>query len=441
MFPSRLTGLSLCAISVFALSVQAQDAPAEGEPPLVEAPAESPAESANSLPAVATCGGAPAVWIANAADASDVSTAATPLDMGVGAFAENGALVAFRITGQSQGVRIEAAATENGDPKIVLLTSDGDAIEESDDTENSLNSRIETTLGTGDYCVRVTSFDDSGVAANVRVGTLDDPRLFEDGTPSGPAISGCDASTEAIAFTEGSLDAALAQGVVRQSVTGEQASYLRFTLAEPASLTLRASSDSLDPTVVLFDGRGDRIAENDDADGTNSRLDFPTRLGAGDYCLGVAALSAGADEIQVSAEKLDPQSFFAAAWRRGELAPPLNGDYPVQELDVGTSSQTPVLLGGSAVWFTFELAEPSVVTVEAYGSVSGVDPKLALYGANGSIITENDDAGGTQDAKLPLTRLQPGRYMVALTNVGALDQPGALVRAVMVVAERFVPAQ
>lgn len=420
-------GWSLCAVMAFAGPGFAQDGAGQdgaGEP-----------AAAN----VATCGGEPAVWIASAADGSDVTGAAGPLQMSVGAHAAGGALVGFRVSGDSESVRIEAAS-QDGDPSIALLTSDGETIAENDDAGGTLNSRIETTLGTGDYCVRVASFSGGGVAAQVQVATQDQPRLFEDSRSASEAIGSCDASTEKVAMTQGDLDQGLDGGRVSLAVPGNQVSYLGFTLAKPTTMTLRAASDQLDPTVALFDFAGQKIAENDDTDGTNSRLDFPTPLEAGSYCFAVTALTAGEQEIQVSAEKLDPQAFLAAAYRRGEMMPPVDGDFPVTQLDLSKPAHTPVLLGGSAQWFSFELDRNSVVVIEAYGSLSGADPKLALFGSNGAVLAENDDFGDSRDSRLPPTKLAPGRYMVALTDVASGGQSGS-AKAVALVSESYLRAE
>lgn len=424
-------GLSLCALMAFATPGLAQDDAPQ--------PTEPPAEQA-AVASVATCGGAPAVWIANAADGSDVSGADGPLQMSVGAHAQGGALVGFRVTGESESVRIEAVSND-GDPSIVLLTADGDSIAENDDAGGTLNSRIETTLGPGDYCVRVQSFDGGGVAAQVQIGTQDQPRLFEDNLSATDRIGTCNAATEMVELAQGDLGQQLESGRVSLAVPGSRVSYLRFDLAQPTALTLRAESDQLDPTVVLFDFAGQRVAENDDADGTNSRLDFPAQLEAGSYCLAVAALTAGEPDIQVSAEKLDAASFLAGAYRRGEIAPPADGDFPVTQLDLAKPVHTPVLLGGSAQWFTFQLDRNAVVVIEAYGALSGADPKLALFGENGAVLAENDDSGDTRDSRLPPTKLAPGRYMIALTDVGASGSAGGSARAVALVTESYLRAE
>ncbi|MDF3606766.1 hypothetical protein PE067_11885 [Paracoccus sp. DMF-8] len=424
---NRPVGLSLCALMALATPGLAQD----------ETP--RPAEQA-AVASVATCGGETAAWIANAADGSDVSGAESPLQMSVGAHAQGGALIGFRVTGESEGVRIEAVSND-GDPSIVLLTADGDSIAENDDAGGTLNSRIETTLGPGDYCVRVQSFDGGGVAAQVQVGTQDQPRLFEDNVSASDRIGTCNASTEMVELMPGDLDQGLENGRVSLAVPGNRVSYLRFDLAKPTALTLRAESDRLDPTVVLFDFAGQRLAENDDADGTNSRLDFPAQLEAGSYCLAVTALTAGEQDIQVSAEKLDAESFLAGAYRRGEIVPPFDGDFPVTQLDLAKPAHTPVLLGGSAQWFTFQIDRNAVVVIEAYGSLSGADPKLALFGENGAVLAENDDYGDSRDSRLPPTRLAPGRYMIALTDVGASGFASGSARAVALVTESYLRAE
>lgn len=219
-------GLSLCALMALAVPGLAQDAAPDA--------AETPAAAS-----VATCGGEPAAWIANAAEASDVSNAGGALQMSVGAHAQTGALVGFRVTAESQPVRLEAVSAQ-GDPSIVLLTADGDSVAENDDAGGTLNSRIETTLGPGDYCLRVQSFDGGGVAAQVQVASQDQPRLFEDNVSTTDRIGTCNSATDMTDLTQGDLDQGLESGRVALDVPGDQVSYLRFNLAKPTALTLRA---------------------------------------------------------------------------------------------------------------------------------------------------------------------------------------------------------
>lgn len=408
--PSRLSCLAAATLTGFGAPALAQEA----EQPL--------------------CGGVQAAFIGADGASSDVSDADDPLLTSLRAAEGNDALIAFRVGADSESLRIEAQS--GGDPALELLTADGDLIAENDDTPESLNSRIETNLGRGDYCVRLISVGGGDIAATVQIGRQDQPRLLNETGRTGQ-INACDAQTATVPFGGDALDAALADGAVSIGQPGTDTGYYRFALSAAAPVTFRATSPTLDPHVRLFDQGGNLIAENDDADGTDSRLDFPSTLAPGSYCLGVAALSPAEGEITVSAETLDRDAFLQAAYRRGEIPPPADSGYPVQELDLIGTRDMVVLQDGSAQWFRFSVETPSVVIVDAYGALVGGDPKLVLFGAGGQVVAENDDYEGGLDAKLGPVLLEPGSYRMALTDVGRQNQTGAPMRPVGLVFDLF----
>lgn len=430
----RLTGLTLSVALASAVTATAQDTSAE--------PQTTGAAAANT--AGAECGADIAPWIRDSNVASNISQAEGPIGTMISTGA-TGRLVGFHVSEEGQFVRLEAEAVGSGDPVLTLLDGTGSVLAENDDAGDTLSSRIETTLSAGDYCLRVTNYDSNSVQMGIQIGQQDDPALFEV-SDSGGADRGamaCNAETQAQPLVEGALNAAVAAGDVTLAVPADGVTYLRFELDAPTELTLRAMSPTLDPTATLFDAQGNMIAQNDDADGTNSRMDFPSALPAGQYCMGVSIYSGGrADgEIQVLASKLDLDSYLAGAYRRGELVPPLGGTFPVRELDLAKVKQEVALLGGVAQWYSFELAEPTVIIVDAFGSLVGVDPNLSLFSANGQAVADNDDYNNSNDARLGPVLLSPGRYSMALTDVNQTDQLGAAVRPVMLNFERYLRAQ
>ena len=269
------------------------------------------------------------------------------------------------------------------------------------------------------------------MTATVQLTRPEMPALLAD--PVDTTIAACTADTPAESLGQGPLDAALPA----QAQTDGTVRYLKFALENSASVTLRAVSDGLDPNMVLFDGSGAQIAANDDADGLNARLDFPSGLAAGDYCLGVAPISSGEGTITVSVEALDRDSYLRTAWRKGELAPPTDGDYPMQAIDLAADRETVVLQDGTAQWLTFTLERETALMVSAYGGLVGVDAKLALFSRDGAVVAQADDMDGSVDARLGPVVLEPGEYRMALTDVNRPDQPGAPIRPVGLVFERF----
>lgn len=411
---SRLVPLSVALLAAWPLPALSQDS----APPAPEAAPEGP-----------TCSGQPALWLGDGAETSDLSTADGPLSQQMSTTATTSPYAMFRVSAASQALRVEADAPD-ADPSLRLETPEGDLLAENDDAVG-LASRIEQSVGPGDYCVRLIPISASDMTATVQLSRLEMPPLLSE--PASTTITACTPDTVAETLSNSALDSTLPA----QVQTDGSLRYLRFSLDATTPVTLRAASVGLDPNMVLFDGTGTQIAANDDADGLNARLDFPSGLAAGDYCLGVAPISAGEGMIDVSIEALDRDSFLRSAWRKGELAPPFDGAYPMQTIDLTTTAETVVLQDGSAQWLDFTLERETALVVGAYGGLVGVDAKLALFGENGAVVGQDDDSAGGTDARMGPVVLEPGRYRLALTDLNRPDQPGAPIRPVGLVFERF----
>ncbi|MFC3169774.1 hypothetical protein ACFOD7_17120 [Paracoccus fontiphilus] len=407
--------------------------------------------ASHGLPALAqeapadpgACGAAQVQWLAQDEAGQDVSAAQAALSAQVQVTGSRDTVLAFRATAERQSLRVEAR-TENGDPAISLLTGDGDVIAENDDTPVSLNSRVETAVGPGIYCVAVRSVGGGDMAATVQVSRPEQPALLNEESESagsGNQIAACTPDTAATALGEGAMDERLAQGPVSTTQDGTQVGYYRFSLSQPMPVTLRASSPTLDPYLKLFDAQGVLVGENDDADGLNARLDFVSTLAAGDYCIGAASLSGEAGELTITAEKLDPETFLRNAYRKGELNPPADGSYPVQSVDLTRQKQTVVLHDGTAQWLGFDLDQPTVVIVSAYGSLVGADPRLVLFAASGALEAENDDVDGSTNARVGPVLLQPGRYHLGVVDVSRADGAAGPIRPIGLMIERFLRAE
>lgn len=372
----------------------------------------------------------------------DIATSQAPLAAQAQMTGDQQALFAFRVSADIQALRVEANASE-GDPAISLLTEDGDLIAENDDTPVSLNSALETSVGPGVYCVAVRSVGEGAMTAMIQVSRPEQVALLgnEDQGEGIDAIAPCTADTAAAALAPGDLDDRLGKGAVTVTQDGMQTGYYRFTLSQAMPLTLRAISQTLDPALRLFDAQGALLAQNDDADGLNSRLDFATALAPGDYCMAVAALAPQPGELTISAERLDVDAFLRNAYRKGELNPPADGSYPIQQVDFAQMKQTVVLHDGAAQWLGFDLDQPTVVIINAYGALVGADPRLVLFTGSGAFAGENDDADGGTDARLGPVLLEPGRYHLGVIDVSRNDGSTGPIRPVGLTFDRFLRAR
>lgn len=380
------------------------------------------------------CAGFAAAWMGGSAEAAVLGAESAPLVQQASAPANVGSLLAFRVDGSAQDIRIEAAATM-GDPMITLTTSSGATLIENDDYGGTLNAQAVTRVEPGDYCIRLSAVGGDAVAATVQVSRTDQLALLPEAVDT--TLTECLPSTQTTPFIEGPLNAALANGRVSQNI-GAGAAYLRFDLAEPASVTLRAESELLDPQIKLFDGAGVLVAENDDADGLNARLDFLTALPAGSYCMAAGPLSSGEGTVVVSVETLDKESYLLGAWQRGELAPPEGGTYPIQAIDLAKDAETMLLHDGAAQWLAFDLATETVLVVKSFGQISGVDTRLTLFGEGGIPVQTADDSETSTDAQLGPVVLKAGRYRLAVMDIGGVTGAGGPIRPIGIVFERFV---
>jgi hypothetical protein len=381
------------------------------------------------------CGGATATWMNGSADAARIGADSAPLMQQASVLGGQAPLFAFRVDAAQQEVRVEASAANGGDPMIAITRADGQLITQNDDYGGTLNAQAVSVLEPGDYCVQLSAVGGVAMSATLQISRMDQTALLPE--PVDTTIQACLPSTASQPLADGPLGAALAAGRVSKDI-GSGVGYLRFDLSEATSLTLRAESAILDPQIKLYDATGVLVAENDDADGLNARLDFLTELAPGSYCVAAGPVSAGEGTISVSAEKLDRDSFLRSAWRRGELAPPEGGDYPVQAIDLTKEADTVLLHDGAAQWLAFDIPADTILIASASGGQSGADPRLVLFGPKGLPVLEADDSDGTLDAKLGPVLLEAGRYRLAVmdvTNTGGTG--GGPVRAIGLTFERF----
>lgn len=382
-------------------------------------------------------------WFGQDADASDLSTAEGPLNQTLDLPAGKKAVLAFKVGTAGSGMRIELAPNSDSDPTLQVLNASGELIGSNDDFGSGLGSRVEADLAPGNYCAVIEEVNNAAMNVNARASRSDQPALINENDTSGggSSIAACTSTTEAQPFSEAALSAAVASGRVNVGIQVPGPKYLRLELAEPTPLVFRATANGPDPQIALFDANGSLIAENDDAEDLNSRLDFPDALAAGTYCLGVTSINDSSGRIDVSAEKLDRASYLRAAFERGEIPPTAGSDFTAEPLDLKSTQPTVALLGNAAAWFELNVEEESVLIVNAYGQMAGIDTKLRLFGPNGQMIEEIDDVEGSTDARVGPRLFQPGRYSLALMKVGTSDGGVGATRPVMISTERFVRAK
>ena len=402
-----------------------------------------------SMPAAAQSGlcaglaeGAP--WLGRTEAGSDIATAPAPLVWG-GAVAPGTRAVALFSLSAPMAIRVEAAADDPlGDPLVELFDASGRLVVIDDDAGGGLSARAEPDLAPGVYCVAMMGFGGAPVQGQMQVSRLAMTALTPglaggfagtEGRAPFVGIPPCDPNTPARALAQGrAIDPALAMGVSETLIPGEMA-YLRFQLASDQPLTIRAENLDADPYLYVFDADGRLLDENDDFDSLNSRVDFADPLPAGPYCIGVRALWDAMLPVTITIGAPDVQADAARAYHAGQIAPPLDGSWPIENLGIlpPKISRDWSVPGDQAQWFVMEVPSAGLLRITA-DALDNSDPVLALFDAAGVVLARNDDAGDTLNAALAVD-VGPGRYLVALSQFDAIDT--GLIR--MSVA-RYVPA-
>lgn len=400
-------------------------------PQAILAGAAALAVCATSAPAqVPSCGGLGdgALWIGDGRDGSDIAMAEAALTWSGADIAADSAAATLFALGAPRTVRLEARGTgSTDDPVLELYDTAGALIITDDDSGGARASRVETELAAGAYCLLVRGFADSALTADIRVGLLEHAPLTEglsggffdpqgDTAPDFVGVPPCLPDTAASALTQGSLDTALERGGAQATNPVSDTPFYRFTLETPRSLTLRAFNEAADPYIYLFDDTGALIAENDDYDSLNSRIDVTPPLAPGTYCVGMRALANPDLPVTLSVQPLVAGAAQAEAHVSGAATPPIDGSWPVRDLGIlpPVSVRDVDVAGTRAAWFAFDIAAPTVLLIDAVG-LGDADPVAILFDEAGQRIGFNDDADDGLDSRLVL-RLAPGGYLLAIRH-------------------------
>jgi hypothetical protein len=370
------------------------------------------------------CGGVAGsgIWVGGDEAASDITAADTYREQMALVLGGNEYVSLFTLSAPTD-VRVEAAGRGSGDTIIDLLDSDGNISLSDDDSGGNAASRAETSLQAGTYCMSVRSYDGGPMTAFVRIGRQEHEALT-------------DGISETPGGTSGSCAEAVPFGALGTSVSAavNDTPFWSFTLDALTPVTITAENESADPVITLYGPDEEYIAENDDFDGLNSRIDMSDALLPGTYCLGVTALSDDSAPITVTIDQYDPEEALQSLYARGEIAPPLDGSVEVTDLGTLQSRmRQDVPAGTDVTWFSLDLESASLLVVEAIGSGNS-DPWLVVYDDLGREVGQNDDYGSGLDS-LVMARLQEGTYII---GVRQYESGQGFVR---LLAERYVRAE
>ena len=365
--------------------------------------------------------GAP--WLGQTQAGSDIATAPVAFGQSGLAVGPGARAVALFSLSAPMAVRVEAAPEDAvGDPVLEVFDATGRLVVFDDDSGGGPAARAEPRLEAGDYCVAVSGFGGQPVRASLQVSRLEMAALtpgltggFEDSLGQAPfvGIAPCLPETPATPLGQGPIDASLPDGV-RATGRVTENPYFRFSLAAAQSLSIRAENPDADPYLYVFDAQGWVLDENDDYDSLDAQVDFIRPLPAGTYCIGVRALWDATLPITVRVFAHDARAAAVGGYSTGEIAPPLDGSWPVEDLGrvAPQISLDRSVVGDQAHWIAFDLAQAGLILITA-DALDDSDPVIGLFDAKGQMVGYNDDVDDGLNAMLALP-VAAGQYRLAV---------------------------
>jgi pimeloyl-ACP methyl ester carboxylesterase len=303
----------------------------------------------------------------------------------------------FTFTVSSSTVITVDMTSATFDTYLFLLaggSSSGSTVTSNDDYSGT-NSRITQTLSAGTYTVEATSYDVSSGPFALQI--------------SGSSGGGSGGSCQSAAALNQSISGTLDSSCNSAHASGRYAKYFTFTVGSSTAVTIDMSSSSFDTYLYLLSGSGSGgsvLASNDDYSGTDSHVG--QTLAAGTYTIEATSYGVATGPFSVRIAGSSSGGGSSGCTTQVGTNQSVSGS-----LDSACAS---IHRGGSyAKYFTFTLATMTSVTVDM--SSNNFDTYLFLLagsGSNGSVLTSNDDADGTNSH---ITQsLNAGSYTIEATS-------------------------
>lgn len=217
--------------------------------------------------------------------------------------------------------------------------------------------------------------------------------------------------------------------------------YVEFEVTEPTEITLETLARENDAALTLYDAEGRVVAWDDDSAGDlDARV--ATTLQPGRYCAQVRMISAAPVDnpmlVLVGSEGLPPDPVVAEQEEVTAVCnDPARTPMLAENLPAGTVPRTEATIdpATSLRSYRISVAEQTVLQIDA-GSQT-FDTMLAVYGADGAGLWENDDHEDVtgSDSRIRET-FEPGEYCVVVRPFGTSEGPFTLT----VTAEGGAPA-
>jgi hypothetical protein len=285
-------------------------------------------------------------------------------------------------------------ASDAFDPYLVLTDGDGNVVSEDDDGADETDSSLQATLeADGTYTIWAGSFSGDAVGAY----TLS----LEEGTaPETTDLREIDFGQT----RQGTIDSA----DPRDPAHNDLAEPVTFQASADQTAVIAMESEQIDPYLVLGDGDGNVLTQNDDGgSGFNSRM-----------------------------EPVIPEDGTYTIWA-GSFEPDATGDYTLS-LEEGTAPETTNLheidFGqtregyidsedsrapasdklGEPVTFEGAVDQTAAITMDS----EAIDPYLVLTDDTGTVIAENDDGGSGFNSRITTSLPEDGTYTIWATSFG-----------------------
>ncbi|MDB6452889.1 PPC domain-containing protein [Falsirhodobacter sp. 20TX0035] len=207
--------------------------------------------------------------------------------------------------------------------------------------------------------------------------------------------------------------------------------YVEFEVTAPTEITLETLARENDAALTLYDAEGRVVAWDDDSAGDlDARV--ATTLGAGRYCAQVRMISAAPVDdpmlVLVASEGLPPnpatavQEEVVAVCNDPVRTPMLADNLPAGAVPPMEGTIDPAT---SLRSFRIAVTEPTVLQIDA-GSQT-FDTMLAVYGADGAGLWENDDHEDVMGSDSRIREaFEPGEYCVVVRPFGTSEGPFTL---------------
>ncbi len=377
------------------------------------------------------CGGISLVgeWVGGSPETSDLAVSETVFDAD-GQVPIAGHLVRMFTLSESAPIRVDVAAVPGGDPYIAIYDEAGAEVAQDDDSGGNFASRIDTVLDAGTYCLAARSYSSGLTDITVRLSHSDLAPEDEVPDQATPPVS-----LDGLGAGCGSPDLPALLLGSREFATVNEHPAWALIVEDGVPLTITASSDFGDPLVRVRDATGDIWAENDDADGLNSRIDLADPMPPGEYCLEVEDLNGDDNVIAIAVEAFDPAAERLRSLNMAEFAPLPDDDVTITDLGpLSAAILRDIEATSDAQWYRFTLPEGGLLVTEAISPDGLGDPVVTLFDRVGRRIGENDDGPDGLDSFL-VTRVLPGDYILAVRLV----EEGASA-PIRVLLERYIPA-